>query len=478
VGKNFFMNKTEDITDLFQNLSVNENTDTRVFGEPETVWLYSLTKEETFEIYHKYYTNIEHETDTNKARGKIRELILAQPDLGKILKRKYTETGSDLLSVCDKPSSSQIKNMNNYQGNLPSKPPKFDGRTNINKFFLQYEYSANSNGWDDQRKLLNLPTYLRDSAFEIFAGIEKTNKIESYENAKELLINRFKRALNIADLDLKDRKLKETETMTEYISSVLMLCEDVDPNMAEKMRIRHIVKGLPETLVNMVVSMKSKTIQELYENIGEAEYAVKLQEEARKNDIAKGMKELKEKLEKLEIGDKQEKEEQGLIDKIAKTVSEKLKIPIKENEEKKETVNTTTEETKQHPRGRGRMNNVRGNWKGRGYQGYYNGKSRGHPSNYRGFQRNFRGRTFRGRNFRGNFGYIPNYQNQWGQIHPQMANYGNFPIQQPYYMQPQYQGTMHPVITFPNTTNKTNVTCYNCGQQGHTKNNCPVQEKN
>lgn len=453
-----------------------------------TGWIGTLKKDDALRIASSYLKNIQGTETTEKLRKKIRKLVKTNRELGVALQsifeqpkdnnetndnNELEENRSETDSEEDSDQEQKITMNSNEPTtgiNLTLKPDNFNGRGSIDKFLQKYEYTSKINGWDDEKKKAYIPSFLNETAFDFFVAIDRSTN-PNWKDLTKQLRERFGKQLNVAELELQNRKLEKTESMTEYFTSVITLCGEVDENMAEKRIINNIIKGLPENMVNMVVPMRSKTITELQANIGEAEYAIKLNENQRKNDLNKEIEEIKEKLDKLNVNSNKENTK-TFIDELTEAVTEKMKIQQYERNKVNNTGDDRRRRGFDRSRGQPRRRDDREGWykerkndyqnNGRGYRG-----NRGFR-NQRGFRnrgQGYRGRNqnyFRGQNsYRGN-GYFPQYQ----QPFPQLAYYPPSAIMGPPQNTPQQQN------------NQTQITCFSCKQPGHMAKTCPNNQGN
>ena len=347
---------------------------------------------------------------------------------------------------------------------------KFRGADEIDTFFYQYECAAKVNGWDDEKKLDYLPSFLEGKPLRYFKTLDRTNSVPSWEIAKKLLSNRYRKTLNSSEIELEKRKLQANETVTDYLSDVLTLCGEVDKNMSEERMINIVIKGLPNELVNMIVPMEPKTLADLETKLGQAEYALQLNEENKKGDFMRQMEELRKEIQALSLGEKKSavtNEKTSLLDEWKKVITESLKVP-----KQAQTVNNVNPQGNKKGRSFQNHRGSRGfqNQRGRGFQnqrgarGFYRGNYRGRNNYYQGRGGyNQRGRFQRGyyQGNRGNRGY---YAQNFGQ-------YNYYPNQN---LQPNFQQNLQPQITYPLTEQNQTQACYRCNQVGHFANTCPV----
>lgn len=453
-------------------------------SQVKTSWIANLKKEEAVSICKRFYEQGFPEGLPIKELQKcIRKLIKEYPKIGQQLKSEYdpieqeksskkpdekpTETTANLKTQIN-PKNSNNKEMSITTNIAKSmvRPDPFDGKSNVQTFLKKFEYAANVNGWDDDKKKEYLPSFLTATAFDFYAALDDKKLITTWDLLKKSFKERYGKLANIAELELQTRKLEPTESVTEYLTSVVSLCNEADDKMSNERIINYVLRGLSPELVSLVVPMKSQNLDELQRNLNTAEYALKINEQTKKANLALEIEKIKQQLSKLNL-DEDKNNNESLIEKLTNTISEKLKEKEKNKEiEKKETVNVTRDfhdnPGRGNKRGRGNYRN-NGQYNNNGYNNRYNN----HYNNRRG-RGNRRGGY---RNNRGTYGY--GYQQiQWAPVQQQQQQYGYYQIPQ------QPAPAVYQAIEAPAQQPRAAPSCYNCNQGGHIAKNCPNRPKN
>ncbi|UYV64980.1 hypothetical protein LAZ67_3002639 [Cordylochernes scorpioides] len=122
---------------------------------------------------------------------------------------------------------------------LPRNPSMFSGEgvEDPRSWLKGYERVAKHNQWDETLCLPNVYFYLTGTALKWYENNE-----ESIQTWKEF-ISRLR-----AEKILKTRAQLKGESTEYYIQDVLRLCKEVDPQMNEKDKISHLMKGIAEEL--------------------------------------------------------------------------------------------------------------------------------------------------------------------------------------------------------------------------------------
>lgn len=145
-------------------------------------------------------------------------------------------------------------------------PPTFtaDGSIAVEDWLHQVQRICNYNNWDDTLRLSNIPFYLsgipltwyenNEASFDSWATFQRLLK-EAFGNKEE--------EISKAKQYLESRHQGSAEPFTAYMADVLQACRKINPDMTEAEKIRHLLKGLTQTLFTAVALHKLATVSEL-----------------------------------------------------------------------------------------------------------------------------------------------------------------------------------------------------------------------
>jgi Retrotransposon gag protein/Zinc knuckle len=180
--------------------------------------------------------------------------------------------------------------------NMPATAPKvalpavepgcFYGKAgeNVKNYIENFEAAATANRWTEAVRKQYLPFYLRDTARKWYNGCKDTAELGTWEELKEL----FKAAFDNADfqemLEIKliNRKRVGGERLEGYIYDVLDLCRQIDPDMPQRLKIRHIRRGLNSELYDSLAAASQTDLNEFLRAVKGAE-ALRVLKETKKD---------------------------------------------------------------------------------------------------------------------------------------------------------------------------------------------------
>lgn len=120
-----------------------------------------------------------------------------------------------------------------------------DART----FLQDLERLTTAESWPDSAKLSFVPFLLKGPARIWF-----DNHCASFRNWAEFIVSFRQAYINDSAIrarathELRSRAQLAGETCHEYVQAILRLCRDVDGNMKEEDKVRHIMKGISESV--------------------------------------------------------------------------------------------------------------------------------------------------------------------------------------------------------------------------------------
>ena len=134
---------------------------------------------------------------------------------------------------------------------LPTADPgTFSGRKsqNVKSYMENYEAAGEANRWNGELKKQYLPFYLRDTARKWYNGykIEVNTHTATWQEIKEALEEAFDNAeyKELLEIKLLNRRRLEGERLESHIYDVLDMCRQIDETMPDKLKIRHVRRGL------------------------------------------------------------------------------------------------------------------------------------------------------------------------------------------------------------------------------------------
>lgn len=295
---------------------------------------------------------------------------------------------------------------------------KFDGTTSVTSWFNEFEAFCDTNGFDEDKRIKVLPSYLTDSAKQCFNIHKKRTRgyNVTYDYIKQFFLSSFKSKTSPEEHNrqLLQRKLRQNESYETYFWDILTLCDLVNPNMADEEIVRHLLKGLPYEIGQAIYSAALQTPDDVYNRL----------------------------IERARYHSMMGKDAQGAL---ATEIGNVLVNKIRQLSLRDGQVNSFQPSSRNRGQFRGNFrptrsfqgNRGRGNFRGRGQSNYrnnynqnyqtpqYNNNSRGYQSNYRSnnYNRGYRGNN-QTRNWN-NQGYRPNYNNNYNHNYNNQTNYNN-----------------------------------------------------
>ena len=120
-------------------------------------------------------------------------------------------------------------------------------------WFKRYEVCALANGWNDQKKLLRLPTLLKGRSWAIYDSLQEGD-LDTYEHLKDAILKRLcpdtEEDRVVARERLSQRRLREGESVDELARDIEKLLEQASPGLPNEVKnseLRfHLINSLPE----------------------------------------------------------------------------------------------------------------------------------------------------------------------------------------------------------------------------------------
>src|SRR5579863_1218432 len=130
-------------------------------------------------------------------------------------------------------------------------PPVYSGddRQSISTWLTVFNKLAETNGWDDVKKVAVLPHFVSGSALAWYAATtQRATPPAAWRDWEGELRVKFTPPESMCHAQLEQRMLAPGETFETYITAVLNSCQLVDPNMSNALKVHHLIKGLPPAL--------------------------------------------------------------------------------------------------------------------------------------------------------------------------------------------------------------------------------------
>ncbi|CAN7944753.1 unnamed protein product, partial [Ixodes hexagonus] len=152
-------------------------------------------------------------------------------------------------------------------GALRQRVPKWfsgAGDDDVDDWLDSYDRASRHNKWDPATKLNNAVFYLSDVANLWFKNHEATLATweEFTTKIKEVFGRPAVRKLT-AERKLNNRVQQPEETFTAYIEEVLQLCRRSNPDMTEKQKVNHILKGISEDAFQLLATQSDLAVNKI-----------------------------------------------------------------------------------------------------------------------------------------------------------------------------------------------------------------------
>lgn len=154
-------------------------------------------------------------------------------------------------------------------------PGFFHGKTgeNVKTYIENFEAAGNANRWTDPVKKNYLPFYLRDTARKWYNGSKDEIDLGTWDDFKDALKAAFDNAdfQEMLEIKLINRKRTTGERLEGYIFDVLDMCRQIDAAMPDRLKIRHIRRGLNSELYDSLAAASQINLTEFLKAVKGAE---------------------------------------------------------------------------------------------------------------------------------------------------------------------------------------------------------------
>jgi hypothetical protein len=161
---------------------------------------------------------------------------------------------------------------------LPTADPGiFSGRKteSVKAYIENYEAAGDANRWNSEIKKQYLPFYLRETARKWYNGFKDEIDVHqaTWQEVKTALEEAFDNSeyKELLEIKLLNRRRLEGERLESYIYDVLDMCRQIDDTMPDKLRIRHVRRGLNSDLYDSLAAASQSNLKEFLSAVKGAE---------------------------------------------------------------------------------------------------------------------------------------------------------------------------------------------------------------
>lgn len=141
------------------------------------------------------------------------------------------------------------------------------------EFFEYFNVVATANEWSPQIKLTYLPLYLKNSAYKLYKTLTINNLNPTFDEIEQIFKEKFASPARNRMLrnKLRNKKLKSTETISEFLADILYLISQTNCTIPETEKIDIILEALTPEYYNTVTIMNNDTLDNLEINLKKIE---------------------------------------------------------------------------------------------------------------------------------------------------------------------------------------------------------------
>ena len=168
----------------------------------------------------------------------------------------------------------------NFKAKFKMSPPNFSGsyKEDVRDWVEKFERAARINHWmKEEEKARFLPCFLTGSANIWYENLEHTagSDMTKFNELKDALVKAFDvtKIHDALEYELRNRRQQPDEEVSHYYYDILKLCRRVNPKMANETITRHLMFGLNEKLVPLVIMQANATPADFLTNAIKAERA-------------------------------------------------------------------------------------------------------------------------------------------------------------------------------------------------------------
>lgn len=146
--------------------------------------------------------------------------------------------------------------------------PTFSGSSDerVNQWIKTFDRWCTLSHYTDDQKPSLLPFVLVGTAAKIYEAWDISSSIPAtWRDIKSKLENQFqdKSRKKIYEATLLKRKLLASESFDDYFADILSLCSSIKSDMSNDDKIHHLLKGLPEGLVQFIMFKDPQTPEDV-----------------------------------------------------------------------------------------------------------------------------------------------------------------------------------------------------------------------
>jgi len=163
---------------------------------------------------------------------------------------------------------------------MASRPQQFvpnifngSGDECVLEFFEYFNVVSTANEWSPQIKLTYLPLYLKNSAYKLYKTLTIDNLNPTFDEVERIFKEKFASPARNRMLrnKLRNKKLKSTETISEFLADILYLISQTNYTIPETEKIDIILEALTPEYYNTVTIMNNDTLDNLENNLKKIE---------------------------------------------------------------------------------------------------------------------------------------------------------------------------------------------------------------
>ncbi|UYV73997.1 hypothetical protein LAZ67_11001769 [Cordylochernes scorpioides] len=152
----------------------------------------------------------------------------------------------------------------------PRYPSTFvgDGSEDAQRWLKDYQRVAKFNRWDDSMCLANVIFFLAGTARQWYENNE--DLLTSWEVFQKALGETFgeqEEEMKKAEIILKTRAQKSSESSESYIQDVLYLCQLANPLMDDETKLGHLMKGIAEDIYQILIAKDVEKVDQKFERL-------------------------------------------------------------------------------------------------------------------------------------------------------------------------------------------------------------------
>lgn len=147
-------------------------------------------------------------------------------------------------------------------------PKEFSGSRGESSmdFLLHFENVAAASKWSEEEMLAYFSTLLTKTALRWIVSYrsDHSNMVWSELRAEFIHIFTGRGKVDDPELELLERVYNEkSESVQDYFFAKVHMCDQIDPNMKQETKIRHILRGLPRSMQHSVIASDNLTTSKL-----------------------------------------------------------------------------------------------------------------------------------------------------------------------------------------------------------------------